>query len=171
MRAASDELVRLAGPSARQLSTTFVVALLSAADDETEVVLARVGDSTAFVLDGTQWRELFRHPDDDEFRGVPVEVLPLREDAGPTAIETLICAPVTRLRCWCCSRTGWPTPCEKGQGTVAPALAGVLSGGPTGDLAPLDLAHAADFSRRGCQDDRTILAAWPAHAVLADACK
>ena len=57
---------------------------------------------------------------------------------------------------------GVADPLREGPSTVAPALAAVLSGGHTGELAPLDLAHAADFSRRGCQDDRTILAAWPA---------
>ncbi len=45
---------------------------------------------------------------------------------------------------------------------MAPALAEVLNGGATGQLTPLDLAYAADFSRRGCQDDRTIVATWPA---------
>jgi hypothetical protein len=56
---------------------------------------------------------------------------------------------------------GVADPVRDGPGTVAPALAEVLRGGPSGALTPLALAEAADFSRRGCQDDRTILAVWP----------
>jgi serine/threonine protein phosphatase PrpC len=160
VRAASEELVRLAGPSPREFSTTFVVALLSTVDDEADVVLARVGDSTAFLLEGTQWRELFRDPDDEEFRGVPVEVLPLREDAGPAAIE-LSSASLSPGCAVVLLTDGVADPLREGPGTVAPALALVLRGGPAGELSPLDLARAADFSRRGCQDDRTVLAAWP----------
>jgi Protein phosphatase 2C len=170
VRAANEDLVRAAGPAAREFSTTFVVALLSTTDDEPEAVLARVGDSTAFTLEGSQWRELFRDPDDEEFRDVPVEVLPLREDAGPAAIElsSVTLAPSSAL---VLLTDGVADPLREGPATVAPALAGVLSGGPSGDLAPLDLARASDFSRRGCQDDRTILAAWPARAARADARK
>ncbi len=56
---------------------------------------------------------------------------------------------------------GTANPLRDGPTTVAPALAAVLRGGPAGELSPLALAAAADFSRRGCQDDRTILVAWP----------
>ncbi len=167
VRVASQELRRAAGPAAAELSTTFVVALLSSEGDEIEAVLARVGDSTAFVLDGALWRELFRVPDDDDLRGLAVEVLPLHEAAGTGAIEHSS-ATLRSESALVLLTDGVADPLREGPSTVAPALAAVLSGGRTGELAPLDLAQAADFSRRGCQDDRTILAAWPAGPALPD---
>jgi Protein phosphatase 2C len=165
IRAASEELLRTAGPAALELSTTVVVALLGVTENDVEVVLARVGDSSAFVLEAMRWRELFRDPDDEAFRGVPVEVLPLREDSGSGAMETSSAAlsPATAL---VLLTDGVADPLREGPNTVAPALAGLLNGGTTRQLTPLDLAHAADFSRRGCQDDRTIVAAWPGGEAL-----
>lgn len=164
VRGASEALVRTAGPAAAQMTTTFVVALLSAtgtgADTGVEVALARVGDSTAFVLRQGGWRELFPHPGEDDFRGFPVEVLPLREGVVPPAIEpsSAVLSPGDVL---VLLTDGVADPLREGPETVAPALAEVLASGPAGGLTPLALAHAADFSRRGCQDDRTVLAAWP----------
>jgi serine/threonine protein phosphatase PrpC len=160
VRAAGAELLRVGGVVAAEMSTTLVVALLSAAAGSAQVALARVGDSSAFLLDGTQWRELFPDPDDDDFRGLPVEVLPLRESASPVAIEisSVAMAPGSVL---VLLTDGVADPLREGPATVAPALAEVLQGAPAGDLSPLELANAADFSRRGCQDDRTIVAAWP----------
>jgi serine/threonine protein phosphatase PrpC len=158
--AAGEEVARMGGPVAAELSTTLVVALLSAAAGSAEVSLARVGDSSAFLLGGTEWRELFPDPDDEDFRGLPVEVLPLREGAGPGVIEisSVAIGPGSAL---VLLTDGVGDPLREGPATVAPALAEVLQDGPTGDLSPLDLANAADFSRRGCLDDRTIVAAWP----------
>lgn len=160
VRAAGEEVARVGGPVAAELSTTLVVALLSVAAGSAEVSLARVGDSSAFLLDGTHWRELFPDQDDEDFRGLPVEVLPLREGAGPAVIEisSVAMAPGSAL---VLLTDGVADPLREGPATVAPALAEVLQDGPTGGLSPLDLANAADFSRRGCLDDRTIVAAWP----------
>ncbi len=160
VRAAGEEVARLGGLVAAELSTTLVVALLSASAGRAEVSLARVGDSSAFVLDGTQWRELFPDPDDEDFRGLPVEVLPWREGAGPGVIEVSSVA-MAAGSALVLLTDGVADPLREGPATVAPALAEVLQLVPTGDLSPLDLANAADFSRRGCLDDRTIVAAWP----------
>ncbi len=132
IRAASEELVRTAGPAAAELSTTIVVALLGVTENDVEVVLARVGDSSAFVLEATWWRELFRDPDDEAFRGLPVEVLPLREDSGPAAIETSSAAlsPATAL---VLLTDGVADPLREGRNTVAPALAEVLMAGRQGN--------------------------------------
>jgi len=168
VEAAALELARAGGPVAGQLSTTLVVALLPgvglpSGDGDAEVALARVGDSSAFTLERTgettRWRELFPHPGDEDFRGLPVEVLPWREGAGPASVETasVVMAPGDAL---VLLTDGVADPLREGPGTVAPALAELLSGGPAGALTPLDLAYAADFSRRGCQDDRTVVAAW-----------
>ena len=160
VRAASEELSRAGGAVAAELSTTIVVAVLSAGAGGATGTLARVGDSSAFVLEGGQWRELFLDPDDDDLRGLPVEVLPLRERARPGAIE-LASVTLSASSALVLLTDGVADPLREGPETVAPALAEVLSGGPSGELAPLDLAYAADFSRRGCQDDRTVLAIWP----------
>jgi serine/threonine protein phosphatase PrpC len=163
LRTASTELVRIGGPVASELSTTLVVALVSADGGQADVALARVGDTSAFLLQGrhggTRWRELFPHPGDEDFRGLPVEVLPWRDGAGLGPIETATVT-MTPGDALVLLTDGVADPLREGPGTVAPALAEVLSGGPTGALAPLDLAYAADFSRRGCQDDRTVVAAW-----------
>ncbi len=159
VRAASEELVRVGGASAVELSTTVVVALISTAETGAEVALARVGDSTAFVLRGGKWSELFADPDQEAMRGALVEVLPLGSRAGPGAVETssVTLLPDTALALL---TDGVADPLRDGPGTVAPALAEILQGALRGELAPLDLARAADFSRRGCQDDRTVLVAW-----------
>ena len=167
VRAASEELLRVGGSAPADLSTTIVVAALSGGAGGAEAVLARVGDSSAFVLEETRWRELFLDPDDDDLRGLPVEVVPLRESARPGAIEmsSVTLSPSSAL---VLLTDGVADPLREGPGTVAPALAEVLRGGARGELAPLDLARAADFSRRGCQDDRTIVVAWPLPAHPGD---
>lgn len=55
---------------------------------------------------------------------------------------------------------GVAEPLRDGPATVAPELAHVLMSAPAAELTPLELARAADFSRRGAHDDRTVLAAW-----------
>jgi serine/threonine protein phosphatase PrpC len=165
LRAASEELVRAGGALAADLSTTMVVALLSSSRTGVEVALARVGDSSAFVLQQGNWSELFPDPDEEGMRGALVAVLPLGSRPVVAEIETstVTLAPGTAL---VLLTDGVADPLRDGPGTVAPALAEILQGGVVGDLTPLELARAADFSRRGCQDDRTVLVAWaraPAH--------
>lgn len=158
VRAVSEELSRAGGPLAAELSTTLVVALLSASDWGAEVALARVGDSTAFTLAGTDWHELFADPAED-LRGTVTEVLPLVDPAGNATIETSS-VDLPAGTALVLLTDGVANPLRDGPGTVAPALAEVLSRGLEGSLTPLALADAADFSRRGCQDDRTVLVAW-----------
>jgi serine/threonine protein phosphatase PrpC len=159
LRAASAELVRVGGASAIEFSTTLVVALLSSTEEGAEVALARVGDSSAFVFQEGKWSELFPDPDEQDMRGLVVEVLPLGSRPGAGSIET---SSVTLLAdsALVLLTDGVADPLRDGPGTVAPALAETLQSMFSGDLAPLDLAAAADFSRRGCLDDRTVLVAW-----------
>jgi serine/threonine protein phosphatase PrpC len=56
---------------------------------------------------------------------------------------------------------GVAQPLRDGPTTVAPGLAEALRCGREGELGPLGLAGAVDFSRRGAHDDRTVLVAWP----------
>ncbi len=160
LRAAGEAVSGAGGQSAAELSTTLVVALVSASRTGAEVFLARVGDSSAFVLAGAEWEELFPGRAEEELRGSVIGVLPLDSrgegDAIETASVTLPAGAALVLL-----TDGVADPLRDGPSTVAPALAEILAGGPTGALTPLALADAADFSRRGCQDDRTVLAAWP----------
>jgi Protein phosphatase 2C len=160
LRAASEAVSAAGGASAAEFSTTLVVALVAASGPGTEVCLARVGDSSAFTLAGDGWAELFPGRAEEEMRGSVIGVLPLGSRGGGDAIETAS-AVLPAGTALVLLTDGVADPLRDGPGTVAPALAEVLRGGASGALTPLSLADAADFSRRGCQDDRTVLAAWP----------
>ncbi len=164
-RRASDQLVSAAGAStagaAAELSTTLVVALLTARAGGADAVLGRVGDSTAFSLDGGVWQEVFLAPENDDLHHMVTDVLPWAGpgESGPRVETASVELP--RGAALVLVTDGIANPLRDGPTTVAPALADVLAAGPAGKLSPLALAAAADFSRRGCQDDRTIVVAWP----------
>ena len=185
-RRASDQLSSaIAVPAtgtAAVLSTTFVVALVTArtvgvdgvdgddraggpggggGDGGADVVLGRVGDSTAFRLAEGVWQEMFLPPDNDDLRHTATDVLPFSNqgDGDATRVETAS-AHLPRGAAIVLLTDGIANPLRDGPTTVAPALAELLRAGAGGRLSPLSLAAAADFSRRGCQDDRTILVAW-----------
>jgi serine/threonine protein phosphatase PrpC len=163
---ASDRLLAAASApgaaSAAELSTTLVVALVTRQEGGAAVVMARVGDSTGFVLDNRTWREIFVPPSGDDLHQVVTDVLPLPgpPEKGRPAVEAAF-VELPYGAALVLVTDGIANPLRDGPTTVAPALAEVLRGGPTGDLSPLALLAAADFSRRGCQDDRTIVVAWP----------
>jgi hypothetical protein len=142
-----------------ELATTLVVALVASEVGRAGAVLARVGDSTAFALDGGAWQEIFVAQETDDLRHMATDVLPLpgpgREELETAAIELPRGAAIVLVT------DGMANPLRDGPTTVAPELAEVLRAGAAGQLSPLALAAAADFSRRGCQDDRTIVVAWP----------
>ena len=172
--AASEELTRAGGGVAAELSTTLVVALLSAQEGGgARADLARVGDSTAFTLsEGADWREIFGGPaagtEHGEVSSTATAVLPFGPTPGPerapvcTASVELVDGTALVLL-----SDGVADPLRDGPGTVAPALASVLSAGARGDLPPLALAQAVDFSRRGALDDRTLLVAWARSSTTA----
>jgi serine/threonine protein phosphatase PrpC len=114
--------------------------------------LARVGDSTAFLVngDGSAWRELFTGPADDVVvtvtAALPVDVVE-PELSAVSVLDGDLLVLVT---------DGVADPWRDGPTTVAPALSAALAGRP----GPLELARLADFSRQGCHDDRTMLAVW-----------
>jgi serine/threonine protein phosphatase PrpC len=162
---ASDHLREAAGASGPasvdEFSTTLVIGLVSARAEGAAAVVARVGDSTGFVLDERGWLEVFVPPASDDLHHMITDVLPLA-GTGAGALSTVETATV-ELRAGAALvlvTDGFANPLRDGPTTVAPALARALEGGPNGDLSPLGLAAAADFSRRGCHDDRTIVVAW-----------
>lgn len=129
-------------------AATLVVARI---DDEGDVVLGRVGDSTAFLVDKGQWSELFRPPDDDR-SGTDTPALPCPRPEIETASARLAAGRILVL-----ATDGIGDPWRDGPATVAPALVAALSQYPSA----LELAGLADFSRHGCHDDRTLLCIWP----------
>ena len=158
--AASEELRRAGGPAAAELSTTLVVALLSTGDQQGDAAaVARVGDSTAFTLSVEgEWEETFGGPGDgSELWSTATDVLPLNGDVDCVETASVGLAQGMAL---VLATDGVANPLRDGPTTVAPALASVLADGANGGLSPLALAHAADFSRRGALDDRTVLVAW-----------
>ena len=185
---ASDALYRAGGQAPAELATTIVVALLRASPSRAEVTLGRVGDSTAFALspDG-EWHELFgasgvgaaggarlagavtADEGDTAMLVTATASLPL-PSPGPAlgapagaeadAVE-LVSAELGRGEALVLLTDGAAQPLRDGPTTVAPGLAEVLRCGRDGELGPLGLAGAVDFSRRGAHDDRTVLAVWP----------
>lgn len=135
------------GPGA----TTLVVAAIG---DDGSCRLARVGDSTALVLAGQAWTELFADPDPDgEPASSATSALPAADPAVEIAGVCLGAGEVLVL-----VTDGIGDPLRDGPETVAPGLAVALAVPPS----PLGLAWAADFSRQGCHDDRTVVALWRA---------
>jgi len=172
--AASQALTSSAGPSARELATTIVVALVqldamgghgTGPDARAQVALGRVGDSSAFVLspDGS-WRELFTAggstpaaEEAERLIGAATAVLPVACPPGPIEFST---AQLSAGEALVLVSDGVAEPLRDGPKTVAPRLAEVLERARSGKLGPLELATALDFSRRGAHDDRTVLVAW-----------
>jgi serine/threonine protein phosphatase PrpC len=130
-------------------ATTIVIAVIQ---QPGEVAVARVGDSSAFVVSsgGAAWTELFASPAGDGFNNATA-ALPASPAQSEGAAITLDQDDVLVL-----ATDGISDPWRDGPTTVAPALAGALALPP----APLDLAQLVDFSRQGCHDDRTLLAVW-----------
>ena len=122
-----------------------------------EVVLGRVGDSTAFIVatggrDGAEWSEVFDvAPGDSDTIGVETEALPSDEPEVEVTTARLEEGDILVL-----ASDGIADPWRDGPNTVAPAFTTLISGRP----APLALAAIADFSRQGCHDDRTIVLLW-----------
>lgn len=144
-------------------ATTLVVAIAERGEETGGAVLARVGDSTGFLVpaagEAPGWRELFDAPPSAEEE---VSVATPAISAGPAAgtdgdpiVETAsvllaegdVLAVVT---------DGIAGPWRDGPTTVAPAMAEGLRDRPSA----WELASLADFSRQGCHDDRTMVLVW-----------
>ncbi len=129
-------------------ATTLVLAVF---DREGEGALARVGDSTAFaVKPGGAWVELFDAPDPDRFDAA-TPALPAEDPALELVPAALWDGSVVVL-----ATDGLADPWRDGPATVAPSMAETVLSRPSA----LDLLRAADFSRHGCHDDRTVVCLW-----------
>lgn len=128
-------------------ATTLVVAVVDAAGC---FELARVGDSSAWRVGGTEGGELFPPPDPERAGGateaLPASTVEVETTGGRLAAGEVLCL-VT---------DGVADPWRDGPNTVAPALESALLARP----GPLELLELAGFSRQGCHDDRTLVAVW-----------
>ena len=128
-------------------ATTLVVALVT---PDGAAALGRVGDSTAFLVDADGgWEELFDPPDPDR-ADTATAALPGDDDP---AVRTVRLVPGDHL---VLLTDGIADPWRDGPTTVAPALVQTIVAGPE----PAQLLVAADFSRQGCHDDRTVAVLW-----------
>ena len=124
---------------------------------EGAVSLARVGDSTALVLSGGAWQELWADPDADDGSGSTVTTaIPARDPQVEVAEVTLGVGEALVI-----VTDGVGDALRDGPTTVAPGLAAALATPPD----PLELARVTDFSRQGVGDDRTLLAVWKVEEV------
>ena len=150
---ALDAAVREANEAAGRSgggATTLVVAVL---DPSGGARLRRVGDSSAFVLSGGEWRELWAGPGDDGTVQTATTALPAEQPPAQAAAASLGPGDVLLL-----ATDGVADPLRDGPTTVAPGMAAALAAPPE----PLELARVVDFSRQGVHDDRTVVVLWPA---------
>lgn len=129
-------------------ATTVVVAVF---DRPGEGAVARVGDSTAFLVekDGG-WAELF-DPPDPERAGSTTDALPADDPALELVPVAMSDGSVVVL-----ATDGIADPWRDGPSTVAPSMAQAALSRPSA----LELLRLADFSRHGCHDDRTVICLW-----------
>ncbi len=114
---------------------------------------ARVGDSTAYLLSGDRWDEVFAGAaGDDDLVGTATSALPAEGPLAPEEASGHLPAGDALLL----FTDGVAEPLRDGPETVAPALAAELRAAPS----PLSLAVLADFVRQGCLDDRTVVGVW-----------
>jgi serine/threonine protein phosphatase PrpC len=139
--AAADAAARGGG------ATTLLLAVL---EPDGRGCVARVGDSTAFLVRGGEsWEEVFVPPEDDRDATVTA-ALP-----GPYAAEWAG-VEVGATDVLVLATDGVADPWRDGPTTVAPVLVEAVAAHP----GPLELARLAGFSRQGCHDDRTMALLW-----------
>jgi serine/threonine protein phosphatase PrpC len=133
-------------------ASTLVIALVGR-DGRADLV--RVGDSTAFRLAAGAWTEVFAEVGEaDGEAGIRTPVTAALPCSDPEVEGVQVdLAPGEALLLL---SDGVADPLRDGPTTVAPGLAAALADPPH----PLVLAAQADFSRQGCQDDRTIAGIW-----------
>ena len=166
---ANEELRSAAGAlgvEPTDLSTTVVMAAVSSRGEEAAVDVACVGDSAAFVLSGQEWLQAAPPGDGvgeeavgGALRATATPVLPSPAPGEVSGVD-LAAVALAAGEVLVLMTDGVAEPLREGPTTVAPAMAKLLARATAGGLSPLGLAEAIDFSRRGCQDDRTLVATW-----------
>ncbi|WP_157779052.1 protein phosphatase 2C domain-containing protein [Micromonospora sp. WMMA2032] len=138
----------------RELATTLVTGLIRPTAEGAEAALIQVGDSSAWVLRGGEYRCLLeaKFSIDDEVLGSTVTALPRVPQVTPR-VGPLVPGDVLLV-----GTDGFGDPLGDGSGLVGRHLADQL-GRPQ---PPLEFAYHLDFSRETFDDDRTLLAVWTA---------
>jgi hypothetical protein len=132
----------------RALATTLLVAVVCGSDVE----VAAVGDSPAFVLAGKDYDALVGEPEHlDGLVGGGVDALP-RSASDVRVASCSLDAGAVLLLC----TDGLAMPLAGGTGEVGRALARELARPP--DV--VDFARLLDFSRSTYDDDRSLIAVW-----------
>jgi len=158
MAAGAESVLGIAAPApvelARLLATTLVVGAVSEVSGGFRVVMARAGDSGAWVLRGRDFRPVFapKRGAHAELMPSSVEALPRIPARIPTADFGLGPDEVLLV-----GTDGFGDPLGDGTGAVGELFAHWLAQVPP----PRGFAHLLDFSRDTFDDDRTLLAVWP----------
>jgi serine/threonine protein phosphatase PrpC len=141
-----------AGAGVEEASASLATTLLVAAVRGSEVDVAAVGDSPAFVLKGRDYDALVGSQQSvDGFVGGGVEALPRSAGAVQVSHRSLDPGAVLLL----CT-DGVALPLADGTGEVGRAFARELARPP--DV--VDFARLLDFSRSTYDDDRSLVAVW-----------
>ena len=138
--------------TARSLATTLTVALVRT--ESAEVRVAAVGDSPALVLREGEFKPIVGEPaNSDGLLATAVDALPSGAGLRSTADCNLEPDSIVLL----CT-DGLALPLGDGRGDLGHAIAKELASPP--DV--IDFARLLDFSRATYDDDRTLVAVWPA---------
>ncbi len=143
---------REAGAGVEEASGSLATTLLVAAVRGSDVEVAAVGDSPAFMLTGRDYDAVVGEPErSDGLIGGGVEALP--RSAG--AVQVARCSLDPRGVLLLCT-DGLALPLAGGSGEVGRTLARELARPP--DV--VDFARLLDFSRSTYDDDRSLIAVW-----------
>ncbi|MBX9363202.1 protein phosphatase 2C domain-containing protein [Streptomyces sp. WAC04114] len=133
------------------LASTLIAGVARPVPGGLEVVLARVGDSSAWTLEKGRFTPLYANDQPLDIVSTEVVALP----RVPSAIEVS-----TVLLPWegalVVATDGFADPLADGKNLVGDFFAEHLATPPN----PHDFAYLLDFSRESFEDDRTMLAIW-----------
>jgi serine/threonine protein phosphatase PrpC len=140
------------GRAEEEMATALIAGLVRSAGATVDLVVARVGDSAAWVLRDGRFRPLFESKTaavaETAVTALPrVPELDVRD--GPLRPGEVLLV----------GTDGFGDPLGDGTGHVGAHFAVRL----TRPRPPLAFAHDLDFSRETFDDDRTLLAVWPRH--------
>ncbi|NUR25028.1 MAG: hypothetical protein HOV83_04125 [Catenulispora sp.] len=143
--------------AAHWYATTLVAGVVHSGPAGPEVRVCRIGDSGAWVLDRGQgsYQALFRTKTGADADLVSNAVVPLPHLPEHVEHTGTRLSPDSVLLI---GTDGFGDPLGDGDGQVGALFARHLAVPPT----PLRLAHVLDFSRETFDDDRTLVAVWPA---------
>jgi hypothetical protein len=143
--------------AARWYATTLVAGVVQSGPDGLNVQVCRIGDSGAWLLDRATgaYHALFGTKTGSDTDLVSNTVVPLPH--VPESVEH-VNEHLTPAEVLLVGTDGFGDPLGDGDGQVGALFARHLAVPPT----PLRLAHVLDFSRETFDDDRTLVAVWPA---------